>query len=508
MVARSGNHVCSAVMASENDVVLHPTRRVSVVTIRLNNSSWELDDAIPLGTAGGFGAVFAGTSGDGAPVAIKRLHVSAADAAHRELRVAGEFVGAESPNIIPVLDFGLDAESDRYYIVMARAERSLEDEIAARGPLPVQEAVSVLLQVCDGLEQAAIVVHRDLKPANILFHDGRWKISDFGIARFLEETTSARTLKNALSPPYAAPEQWRMEHATSATDVYALGCIAHAILSGTPPFHGPAFRDQHLSQVPPRLDIDDRLAMTIAMMLRKAPESRPARGRVAALLKSVAENPQVLSGDGRAALGRAAAAVTEQTVAREATAAATRLATERRQVLAHTGISELQIIIDALIGATVAAAPTGVGITGEKLLLRIQLGDAHLVLAGHSGVIPDGSMPNCGWDPVAAGTVAVRQGDPSWEHGATLWYMRLPGGAEYRWYEASYQDHAMVRVDVPRGPYIAPNLREADQAAGGGMHTIVIEFGPAPIDGEDMPRFIDRWLGLLARAAQGRLRGA
>jgi len=74
----------------------------------------------------------------------------------------------------------------------------------------------------------------DLKPDNILYHDGKWKIADFGIARFVEEATASNTLKEFLSPWYAAPEQWRLERATHGTDVYALGCIAFCLLTGKP----------------------------------------------------------------------------------------------------------------------------------------------------------------------------------------------------------------------------------------------------------------------------------
>src|SRR5699024_7455063 len=82
------------------------------------------------------------------------------------------------------------------------------------------------------------VVHRDLKPENVLYLDGHWCLADFGIARYAEATTSPDTRKFALSPLYAAPERWKGERATTATDIYSLGVIAYELLSGEVPFTG------------------------------------------------------------------------------------------------------------------------------------------------------------------------------------------------------------------------------------------------------------------------------
>ena len=112
---------------------------------------------------------------------------------------------------------GEDAEAGGYYLVMPRAEGSLSDELTKRGILPPTESVNILMQNRREPAEAETVVHRDLKPGNVLFHDGRWKIADFGIARFVEDATSANTVRGFLSAPYAAPEQWLGQHATHAT---------------------------------------------------------------------------------------------------------------------------------------------------------------------------------------------------------------------------------------------------------------------------------------------------
>jgi eukaryotic-like serine/threonine-protein kinase len=77
-----------------------------------------------------------------------------------------------------------------------------------------------------------------------------------GSQNFVEDSTSLETLRNSLTPPYAAPERWLGEPPTRATDVYALGCILHAMINGKPPFGGDmdAIRRAHLNDQPPGLN--------------------------------------------------------------------------------------------------------------------------------------------------------------------------------------------------------------------------------------------------------------
>src|SRR3989338_6870953 len=150
-------------------------------TIKLPTGTFEYDPAKPLGRPGGFGQVFAGRTASGDEVAIKKLHVSAADAAHRELRIADELKGRSFDHVIPYIDSGEDADSGDYFVVMVKAEKSRQTAIDRDGPLDTNEAVSVLLQITTGLIEVDELVHRDLKPDNILLHDGKWKIADFGI---------------------------------------------------------------------------------------------------------------------------------------------------------------------------------------------------------------------------------------------------------------------------------------------------------------------------------------
>ena len=129
-----------------------------------------------------------------------------------------------------------------------------------------------------GLGEIPSLVHRDMKPGNVLLHEGRWKVADFGIARFLMEATAPGTLKGCLTPRYAAPEQWTGDSATRATDVYSLGCVAVELVTGHPPFAGSAddLMRMHRSEAPPSLEgVDAGYAAVVTAMLSKSPEERP-----------------------------------------------------------------------------------------------------------------------------------------------------------------------------------------------------------------------------------------
>jgi eukaryotic-like serine/threonine-protein kinase len=140
---------------------------VTLVAIKLPRGDWFYDPERPLGRPGGFGQVFEGTDEDGNPVAVKRLHLSAQEAAHREMRVSEELAQRDDLlYVMLVLDAGQDADSDLYFLVMPRAEGSLQDEIDSRGALLEGEARDVMLQVAKGLGEVRELVHRDLKPAS------------------------------------------------------------------------------------------------------------------------------------------------------------------------------------------------------------------------------------------------------------------------------------------------------------------------------------------------------
>lgn len=100
-----------------------------MIKVRLERSEWEFDPSRMLGPEGGFGAVYSGRSSEGDPVAVKKLKIEAKDAAYRELKISDALKNQGLSYVIPILDAGLDAESDSYYLVMPIASESLQDRI-------------------------------------------------------------------------------------------------------------------------------------------------------------------------------------------------------------------------------------------------------------------------------------------------------------------------------------------------------------------------------------------
>lgn len=143
-----------------------------------------------------------------------------------------------NPNIVRVYDYGEYNGSP--YIVMELVEGpSLEQVLEERGPLPINDAIQYMIEVCNAVEAAhhAGLVHRDLKPGNILLDsDGHVKVVDFGIARAAggsQMTTTGTTIGTAA---YFSPEQAQGLEVGPASDIYALGVVLYELLTGRLPF--------------------------------------------------------------------------------------------------------------------------------------------------------------------------------------------------------------------------------------------------------------------------------
>ena len=477
--------------------------------IKLGKGVWHFDDAARLGPAGGFGAVFQGKASDGSPVAVKRLHIEASEAAHRELAMAVE-LDRPFVHVMRVLDAGQDADSDQYYVVMPRAERSLHDFICAEGAVSESEAIPILLQIAEGLTELSQIVHRDLKPGNVLWHDGSWKIADFGIARFVEESTSLQTLKGCLSPPYAAPEQWRLERASGATDVYALGCIAFALLTGAPPFPGPDYRDQHLQSPIPTLNgFSSRIASLVGGMLKKEGALRPNLGRIIEQLKLPISPPR--AGSGAHALSRVSAAVSAQQAALDAQEAEAREAESGRRRLAKAAFDELVSIGRALFGdvqehapaAEVEEIPQGQG----PYIFRASLGNGSLRMAIYRPEM-GATLERSNWDVVAEGAILVELRG-RYKRSASLWFSDHGFGNGYRWYELSFMTTFSSSPEPNHAPFtLRMEDRDADLAIAPIMHTHQLGSPVFPIDNEAQSDFMDRWLERFSQAAAGTLRSS
>jgi serine/threonine protein kinase len=168
------------------------------------------------------------------------------------------------PNIVQVYDTGID--EGRHYIVMEFVEgRSGAQILQRQGTLEPRVAAEIGLQACAGLDYAHRrgIIHRDVKPGNLMVVGGpvgggtmTVKLTDFGIARAIEQTRITQVGSVVGTAAYLSPEQVRGEEATPATDVYALGVVLYQFLTGRLPYEGStlaelAVRQQNESPLPP-----------------------------------------------------------------------------------------------------------------------------------------------------------------------------------------------------------------------------------------------------------------
>jgi serine/threonine protein kinase len=231
----------------------------------------------------------------GRPVAIKLLADNLGDHAAfrarfvREARLAARLA---HPNVVAVFDVG--EEEGRPYIVMEHVDgETLADLLRRRGPLPPQEAVTLVLQAAAGLAHAheAGLVHRDVKPQNLLLSsDGAVKVADFGIARAAELSRLTEHGTVLGTAAYLAPEQAAGEETTSATDVYSLAAVLYELLTGRPPYVFESLAELGRMQaegaiVPVRAlapEVPPELEAVVMRALARLPEYRPARAAVLA----------------------------------------------------------------------------------------------------------------------------------------------------------------------------------------------------------------------------------
>ncbi len=189
-------------------------------------------------------------------------------------------------NIVAVYDVGL--EENMQYIVMEFVEGlSLKEYIQQKGSLGIEEAAAIMVQILDGISYAHEhgIIHRDIKPHNILLgHDGRAKVTDFGIAIGMTDVTQTYNTSSKImgSVHYIASEQVQGLAVTEKSDIYSAGVVFYEMLTGQLPFNGDtpiSIAMQHVQaelilphQLNPRIPIG--LSYVIMRAMRKNPETR------------------------------------------------------------------------------------------------------------------------------------------------------------------------------------------------------------------------------------------
>lgn len=195
---------------------------------------------------------------------------------------AQSVAGFTHHNIVNVYDVG--DENGIYYIVMELVEGiTLKKYIEKRGRIPFKEAVSIAIQVANGLDAAHKhnIVHRDIKPQNIIISkEGKVKVTDFGIAKVASSSTinSSSTMG---SVHYISPEQARGGYSDARSDLYSLGITIFEMLTGTVPFDGDstvAVAVQHIQdEIPAPSTVTDDIPLSIDRIVLKLTQKKPDR---------------------------------------------------------------------------------------------------------------------------------------------------------------------------------------------------------------------------------------
>jgi serine/threonine-protein kinase len=220
-------------------------------------------------------------------VALKVLHPQYASNERLSAwfrREAKAMARLNHPNIVTIHSF--EIVGDQHFIVMEYVEGdNLGEVLDQRGPLPIEDSTSVVLQMVDALAYAHAngIVHRDVKPSNVMIDSSaKVKITDFGIAKILGDTKLTRTGTGAGSIHYMSPEQIEGNPIDMRTDIYSLGITFYQMITGKVPFTDESefvVMRAHLDQQPTspsqlQPDTPPELERVILKMLEKKPEDR------------------------------------------------------------------------------------------------------------------------------------------------------------------------------------------------------------------------------------------
>src|SRR3954471_62012 len=200
------------------------------------------------------------------------------------------------PHICALYDVG--SESDSHFLVLEFLEGDTLAERIGRAPVPVDEALSIAMQVCDALDRAhrAGIVHRDLKPANVMLTKAGAKLLDFGLAKTAAPVVAVTGLSMMPTTPhgvtqqgailgtfqYMAPEQIEGLEADAPSDIFAFGALLFEMLTGRTAFEGKtraSLLGAILKDEPPRVSMIQPLApkaldRIVATCLAKDPDDR------------------------------------------------------------------------------------------------------------------------------------------------------------------------------------------------------------------------------------------
>jgi serine/threonine protein kinase len=211
----------------------------------------------------------------------------------RTLREARAAARLSHPGVVQIFDV-LEVDGGTWIVMEFVACRSLQEVLAADGPLPPRRVAKIGMDLVEALVAAnkAGVEHRDVKPANVLLaDDGRVLLTDFGIAALDDDPSTSTSDVLIGSPEYMAPERARHGHAGLAADLWSLGATLYTAVEGVSPFHRTT-----VAATLTAITIDDPeppqhagpLAPALEALLRKDPADRPSAKDATKLLRSAA----------------------------------------------------------------------------------------------------------------------------------------------------------------------------------------------------------------------------
>lgn len=464
----------------------------------LENEKWTVVGPLPGSDTGAFGEVCLVT-GERSGEAVAKL-VRKDPRARRELLMGDSVKAAAYTNVIGVHDKG--EHLDHWVIVMPRAEKSLANHLEQLGrPLSADEALTILRDVATALVGiAGQIVHRDLKPRNILLLNGIWCLADFGVAKYEEATTSTETWKYSKTKPYAAPEQWREQTATSKTDVYAFGVTAYQLLAGTRPFPGPDFREQHLKDPVPTLTAaPPQLRTLVQQCLMKSPQARPSAAEILRRLEKVTSGAAPTAS--LAALAAANEMAVNETAAQQQQASAEQEAAEERELLRRSAVGLFEPISAQLIEKIEAHADQAnieIGTQGKRFIATLR--GARIGLDNPASP----RRSTAPFDVIAESIITVNMaqtvhGYRSRSH--SLWYCDGQQEGQFAWYEVAFADY-MRSAEVD--PYALSAGQAPPVAFDHVMGTTRVDWFQE-IDLSDLDELVDRWLDWFAKAITGQL---
>lgn len=234
---------------------------------------------------GGIGVLWEGQQEPlGRAVAVKFLRGHAKKQRDKLLAEAQAVARIEHPHIVKVYDVGTDGDGSPYVVMELLRGPSLAAHIDQRGPLSSEETARIALQLCEALTAAHQqgLVHQDVKPANILAIQATvpkvWKLVDFGLSTHSVMTPISggpvRDVRGG-TPGYMPPEQIRGDPVDARSDIYALGCVLHELLTGRRAFGGRNSAEIMKAQLEQTVDEGRGLPKEWRAVLRTAMASTP-----------------------------------------------------------------------------------------------------------------------------------------------------------------------------------------------------------------------------------------